>query len=219
MTQLITNSYRYNSAQNFVNSFSKTDVNGNFYYVFAGNHQPYANSVIPSINDDVNDTYVDVYRNMIFGKLVNTTDVSLVINRNEWQSGIVYAMYDDKDTNLSSSTFFVYVNGGSYYHVFKCLNNNNNKISTVQPDFLAIGSDNSYFSPVDGYTWKYMYSVDSTTFDKFSTDKFIPYFANTAVISRAVSGSIEAVKIISTGAGYDNYIVNGYFTTTDIGVG
>jgi hypothetical protein len=219
MTQLITNSYRYNSAQNFVNSFSKTDVNGNFYYVFAGNHQPYANSVIPSINDDVNDTYVDVYRNMIFGKLVNTTDVSLVINRNEWQSGIVYAMYDDKDTNLSSSTFFVYVNGGSYYHVFKCLNNNNNKISTVQPDFLAIVSDNSYFSPVDGYTWKYMYSVDSTTFDKFSTDKFIPYFANTAVISRAVSGSIEAVKIISTGAGYDNYIVNGYFTTTDIGVG
>jgi len=216
--QLIPNTYRYNSAQNFVDSFSQTGANGNYYYVFAGNHQPYANNTIPIIYDDVNNTYVDVYKNMIFGKQAQTTDVSLVIKKYIWTSSTVYAMYDDQDINLSSEIFYVYVFGGSYYHVFKCLNNNNGAPSTVQPDFLAIGSDGVYISPSDGYTWKYMYSFDSTSYDQFATDTYIPYTPNTAVINSAVSGSIEAVKIISTGAGYNNFIVNGYFTTSDVGV-
>lgn len=216
--QLIPNTYRYNSAQNFVDSFNKTGANGNYYYVFAGNHQPYNNSVIPTIYDNVNQTYIDVYRNMIFGKLAKTTDVSLVIKKYQWISGSVYSMYDDQDINLSSEIFYVYVFGGSYYHVFKCLDNNSGAVSTVQPDFLAIGSDGVYTSPTDGYTWKYMYSFDSSSYDQFATDTYIPYTANVEVINSAVSGSIEAVKIISTGSGYNNYIVNGYFSTSDIGV-
>ena len=216
--QLIPNTYRYNTAQNFVNSFKQSGVNGNHYYVFAGNHQLYSNSDIAVINDDVNDTYVDVYRNMIFGKLAQASDASLMIRRVAWTSGTVYDMYDDQDAGLYSKNFFVYVTDGSYYYVFKCLNNNSGGTSTVQPALTSVGDDGLFISPVDNYVWKYMYSVDGSTFSKFSNDTFMPYTANASVISAALAGSIDSVKIIGSGSGYGNYIVNGSFSTSDIGV-
>ena len=216
--QLIPNTYRYNSAKNFVDTFSKAGVNGNHYYVFAGNHQDYSGGGISIINDDTNDTYVDVYRNMIFGKLAEPRDVALMIRRVEWTSDTVYGMYDDKDGGLYSKNFFVYSTDGSYYYVFKCLNNNNGGASTVQPTLTSVGDDGMFISPEDNYVWKYMYSVDGNTFSKFSNDTFMPYVANTAVISAAVAGSIDSVKITNIGAGYGNYVVNGAFSTTDIGV-
>jgi hypothetical protein len=215
---LITNSYRYNSADNFVKTFSSGGVNGNYYYVFAGNHLDYANTTISKIYDNVYTTINDVYKNMIFGKLVQNTDVSLMIRRVPWASGTVYAMYDDKDATLSLKDFFVYVHDGGFYQIFKCLNNNKNGPSTIEPSLSSIGTDGIQYNPTDGYMWKYMYSVDDTTFDKFATDKFIPLVANTTVIDNAVEGSINSIKINGAGAGYNNYIANGTFSVSDIGV-
>ena len=216
--QLIPNTYRYNSAKNFVDSFSKSGVNGNHYYVFAGNHQPYANTDIAVINDDTYDTYIDVYRNMVFGKLAQAQDVSLLVKKVAWVSGTVYDMYDDQDTKLYGKNFFVYVTDGGYYYVFKCLSNNSGQLSTVQPSLSTVGDDGLFISPVDNYVWKYMYSVDGTTFDKFNNDTFMPVVANTIVQSAAVGGSIDSIKIISAGTRYDNYIQNGVFSVSDIGV-
>ena len=215
--QLTPNTYRYNSAKNFVDSFNKMGIDGNRYYVFAGNHQNYA-SGIPAISDNVNDTNVDVYRNMIFGKLAEPEDASLVIRKVEWVSGTVYDMYDDQDTILYSKKFFVSTTDGSYYYIFKCLNNNNGGVSTVPPSLSSTGDDGLFISPVDNYIWKYMYSVDTTTFSKFGNDNFMPYMANSSVINSAISGSIDAVKIISIGSGYGNYIPSGSFSSSDIGV-
>jgi len=121
MTNLIPNYYRSNAAENFVNSFDDTKgVNSNYYYVFAGNHLPYSNNTIPSINDDVNDTTTDVYRNMIFGKKVEPTDVAMMIRRIDYEVNTVYAMYDDQDSELGSKNFFVIVDEGGYYNIFKC---------------------------------------------------------------------------------------------------
>jgi hypothetical protein len=216
--QLIPNTYRYNSAENFVESFINPHQLGGRYYVFAGNHLPYDNSLAPVIYDTTYQTEVDVYRNMIFGKIVSPQDVSLMIRRVQWTAGTVYDMYDDQDNALYAKNFFAYVTDGAYYHVFKCLSNYSGGASTVQPNLPNVGTDGIFISPVDNYIWKYMYSVDGTTFDKFSTDTFMPYVANTQVIANAAVGSIETVKIISTGSGYNNYIVSGSFSTSDIGV-
>jgi hypothetical protein len=215
-TSLIPNYYKYNSAENFIESFSSNGVNGNFYYVFAGNHLPYANSAIPTIYDNVSNTSVDVYRNMIFGKQVQTTDVSLMVARVDYESNIRYDMYDDQDTSLASKNFFVVVNDGGFYNVFKCLNNNSNANSTVSPSITSIGTDGIFYSPVDGYTWKYMYSINNTTFDKFANEKYIPYTANTDVIDNATDGAINSIKINSTGAGYSNYIQSASFVAADV---
>lgn len=215
-TSLIPNYYKYNSAENFVESFSQAGVNGNFYYVFAGNHLPYANSTIPTIYDNVSNTVVDVYRNMIFGKQAQTTDVSLMIRRIDYESNVLYGMYDDQDLSLETKNFFVVVNEGGYYNIFKCLNNNNNANSTVSPSITSVGTDGIFYSPVDGYTWKYMYSVNNTTFDKFSNEKYIPYVANTEVIDNAIPGSINSIKLTATGAGYSNYIQSASFVSSDV---
>ena len=217
MTNLIPNYYRSNAAENFVNSFDDTKgVNSNYYYVFAGNHLPYSNNTIPSINDDVNDTTTDVYRNMIFGKKVEPTDVAMMIRRIDYEVNTVYAMYDDQDSELGSKNFFVIVDEGGYYNIFKCLNNNNGANSTVTPSLFSIGSDGIFYSSVDGYTWKYMYTITNTDYDRFSTDKYIPFSSNSYVVSNAVPGAIDSIKVTGIGAGYDNYIEQAYFSTSDI---
>jgi hypothetical protein len=214
-TSLIPNYYKYNAAENFVDSFSQTGVNGNFYYVFAGNHLPYTNT-IPTIYDNVSNTAIDVYRNMIFGKQVQSTDVSLMIRRIDYESNKPYEMYDDQDRALGDKDFFAVVNEGGFYNIFKCLNNNNGANSTVTPSITSVGTDGIFYSPVDGYTWKYMYSVNNTTFDKFSNDKYIPYTANTQVIDNAIDGSIDSVKVTVTGSGYSNYIQDASFISSDV---
>ena len=214
---LITNYYRYNAAENFVKTFNENNgVNTSYYYVFAGNHLPYVGSTIPVIDDNVNDTYIDVYKNMIFGKQVQPTDVSLMIRRVDYETNIPYAMYDDSDSTLNVKDFFVNVDEGGFYNVFKCLNNNSGANSTVVPTISSIGSDGIFYSPVDGYTWKYMYSVNNTQFDKFSTDKYFPYTANNEVIDSAIPGTIDSIKVETTGAGYDNYITQTYFNVSDV---
>jgi hypothetical protein len=214
---LITNYYRYTSAENFVKTFTDLNsVNTNYYYVFASNHLPYEESTIPVIDDNVNDTYIDVYKNMIFGKQVQPNDVSLMIRRVDYESNIPYAMYDDKDRTIDVKDFFVNVDEGGFYNVFKCLNNNNGANSTVVPTISSIGTDGIFYSVVDGYTWKYMYSVDSTSFDKFSNDKYFPYIANNEVIASAIPGTIDSIKVETTGAGYDNYIIQTNFNVNDV---
>lgn len=215
-TSLITNYYKYNSAENFIESFSQNGVNGNIYYVFAGNHLPYDDNEITPLSDNVSNTYVDVYRNMIFGKKVNSTDVSLMVKRIDYESNKVYDMYDDQDASLSTKNFFATVNEGGFYNVFKCLNNNRGNLSTVTPSITLIGTDGIFYSPADGYLWKYMYSISTNNYDKFSNDKYIPYIANNQVISNAVDGSIESVRINSIGSGYSNYIDNISFVNSDV---
>jgi hypothetical protein len=217
--QLIPNTYRYDSAKSFVSSFTETNVNGNFYYAFAGNHLDYPTTQIPAIYDSVKQTTNDVYRNMIFGKRIQNTDVSLMIRKIEYRIGIVYDMYDDQDENLSVKNFYVSVDAGSYFHIFKCLNNNFGKASTVIPSVNDVGTDGIFYSPIDGYTWKFMYSVDISTYNKFSTDKYIPYVDVPSVINSAVAGEIDAIKIVSAGANYNNYLTgSAYFTVADVNV-
>lgn len=219
---LIPNFYRYNAAQSFKDSFDTSDIDDGietkYYYVFAGNHLNYSNTAIPTISDNVYDTEIDVYKNMIFGKLVKPEDVSLMIRKIEYESGKIYAMYDDKDPTMSSKDFYTVVDEGEYYNVFKCLNNNNMSASIVQPTLYSVGSDGILYSPVDGYSWKYMYSIDFLTYDNFHTDKYIPLVVNNYVTSIATKGSIDSIKIIGSGAGYSNYIPEAYFTASDINV-
>ncbi len=64
-----------------------------------------------------------------------------------------------------------------------------------------------------------MYSITKAEYEKFATTNYIPVVANTTVEAAAIPGTIEVVDIITRGKGYDNYINNGIFRTTDISVG
>lgn len=189
--------------------------NESAYYVFAARHIEYdtGDLPVPTPTDDYANNTINIYDNMIFGKRVTPSDVINMIPRNEWVSNTSYTMYDDTDSLLYNKQFFASVNTGSSFDVYKCIYSNG--YSTVAPS----GTDLNVFETSDGYMWKYMYTAPSSLMSKFSTTTHIPVSPNTSVIEAAADGSIEAIKILESGQGYDNYLTGTFSSATDIKVG
>ncbi len=214
--KLATSSYKLHVARQLLESISEEANTA--YYVFASNHVPRNSSEVPDIVDDIDTVYFDSYSNMEFGKRVSANDVSLVIRNIPYESNVVYSMYDHSDDTFKTEDYYVVVNASSFYHVFKCLDNNRANTSTVEPDFAHInGANTSVYQTADGYRWKYIYSVGSSIARKFETDEWFPYTANSTVASQAVSGAIDIIRVDGEGSGYDNYS-SGTFTTGAIRV-
>lgn len=208
--QIITKKLNVQAAESFLG----TVVNDNAVYVFAAKHTPYgeiSDDVIPNPRDSYVGSTVNVYDNMLFGKRVNDSLISLMVPRYDWQSNTTYAMYDDIDSDLYNKPFYACVNAGSFYHIYKCLYNNNGGPSTVEPT----GTDRLVFeTPEDNYIWKYIYSIPDTIMTKFGTSDHIPLVPNTNITT--TDGSIEVIAIEAGGGGYDNYFTGSFESASDI---
>jgi hypothetical protein len=201
------------------------------YYSFVGDHISSGETEQEIIQPDssYNSLSIETYRNMIFGKRLSQNDMKFVIQRYDWIANTIFAKYDDEDINLFNKNFYTVTDEGEFKHVYKCLNNANNSPSTAQPVFNDITTDDFYYESSDGYLWKYMYSINSVDFAKFSTQKFIPVIANNDVQAAAVPGTIDVIKIQTderfgstislNGKNYNNYLTNVLFTDADVTVG
>lgn len=216
--RLVTELFKTHMARQLVESL--TEQSNTAYYMFTGKHTQYpdGDTTVTQPVDTIQSLYIDSYENMLFGKKITSSDVKHMIPRNTWTSGTVYSMYEHDNADLFTEDFFVVVNEASLYHVFKCLYNNGGVASTIEPNFADTSADDTFYETSDGYQWKYMYTVDSTTFNKFSTLDFMPVVESANVSGNAVSGAIDVITVTSGGAGYDNYI-SGQFNSTDIKVG
>lgn len=219
---LITHIFKNHSAEQIIESVFEPD--STVYYVYAANHMPYSGNTIPEPTNSQADLIANTYSNMIFGKRVTAADVKLMIRRIDWTSNTVYDMYDHNDSTLFDKDFYVLVDEGAFYHVYKCLYNNNGEESLIQPVFAhstqesdLFDTNDGYYKTSDGYQWKYMYSIDEATFNKFATDNYIPVTANTVVVDAAVDGAIDVIKVDAGGSRYDNYF-NSSFTGDDLRV-
>lgn len=203
-TQIISKKLHVSSASDFIDSVKTDDA----YYVFAAKHTQYASgdSPVPTPTDSVQNNFISIYDDMLYGKRVATSDIVPMIPRYDWTSGTTYAMYDDTDSALQTKQFYAISNTGSQYHVYKCLYNDANTASTEEPT----GTDNDAFETADGYIWKYMYSANSFIEGKFSTTTHFPVTANTSVTGNAVPGSIEVINVDDGGAGYRNYLLSSF---------
>src|SRR6056300_115114 len=164
------------------------------YYSFIGDHVT-DGSTLDEINaplETIRKMNTEAYRNMIIGKKLTNEDFKFVVNRHDWTANTVYTMYDDTEQDLFNKNFFVVVDEDAFKHVYKCLYNANGAPSTVKPLFqdarydaeLFVSGDD-YYETNDGYQWKYLYSIDSSTFNKFATQKYIPIVANTTIQDNA----------------------------------
>lgn len=215
--QLITNYFRLHNANQFRESVSETA--NSVYYVFAGYHSTYpsGDSVIPEITNTVDAGFYDPLQETVFGKRVTPSDVAILTSRYNWTTNTYYSAYRSGDI-LTDAQYYVCVDGGASFHVFKCLDNNANTVSTIEPDVTQTSPDDEYYSTSDGYVWKYMYSVDSATFNKFATTDYMPVVANNQVVGNAVSGSIDSVVVSFKGSNYNTFLTN-TFISTDLRVG
>lgn len=216
-TQLITNYFRLHNVKQFKESIN--EAANSVYYVFAARHTPYAggDSSIPSVVNSLQSTYYEPYTEMVFGKRVSPNNVVVVAPRYNWTTNTVYTSFRG-DVDLTGEPYYVCVNAGSSYSVFKCLDNNGNTVSTIQPDATQTAPNDDYYSTSDGYVWKYMYSVDSTTFNTYATDHYIPVIANSQVVGNASPGAIDIITVDYAGSNYNTYLSN-TFISTDLRVG
>ena len=213
-TQIVSKRLHVTNTLDFVDDVTEY----NAFYVFAARHIPFAggDTPVPIPTDTIASNYIDIYNDMLFGKKVSNTDITPMAPRHDWTSNTVYAMYDDTDANLYSKAFYATVNTGSQYHVYKCLYNDGNTASTVEPS----GTDADSFETSDGYIWKYICSANDVTMAKFATADYMPIVPNTSIAAAATPGSIEVIKVEDGGVGYNNYIVAGHFeTAADVRVG
>jgi hypothetical protein len=152
---------------------------------------------------------------MLFAKSVELNDVSFMVPRVDWTYGTVYNRYDHESTALYDTAFYVNVDSGSGYDVFKCLSNAGGIPSTSAPELAQTSASDDVYETSDGYQWKYMYSISNAEFDKFATADYVPIIDNANVVANAVHGSIDYIDVSYEGSNYDSY-TNGAFQSVTV---
>ena len=222
MPAIITNKFRIHNAEQFSESFS--EASPNVYYMMLGRPQAFATSTrgdsrtdnegsdsAPLTPADAIETEFFTFDDAIAAKKVTSSDTSFVIPRRNWTTGTVYDYYrpdygrritggtstqtaNSGATNLFDSTFYVM---SSAFNVYKCLDNNGNANSTVEPT----GTSTSILTTGDGYKWKYMYTLSASQQANFLSTDFMAVETNSTVSSASVDGAINIVKIKTAGSG------------------
>jgi hypothetical protein len=189
MAAIITDQLRILNARNFVAGVQSST---NSYYAFIGlpNATDYESTwdiTPPSPKDNLNESN-DYWDTMLAMKKINSSDVSQVIRKNVWSSGVTYDMWRNDisrdNPSLPSGSFDIY--SANYYvmnsdfRVYICLYNN----ATVENNFQGGPSlDEPTFTDLepraagssgDGYIWKYLYTIKPSQAIKFDSTDYIP---------------------------------------------
>jgi hypothetical protein len=258
MPALISEQFRIHNAKQFEEAFSEASPTN--MYFFIGRPQPWDTTPVAGVTSyigqssgsqhsvsyladpDENNppTPIDsfnyeseIFDDMISLKKVQSTNVRLVIPRNDWTSGVTYSMYRpnysadykansaaENASHLYSAKFFVVHN----YKVYKCIHNGSSpaNVNGVPSTVAPTGTGTGIIGPLaDGYMWKFMYSIGTDDVLKFYTNTYVPtpaaWGTGTAgdptngvdVKAAAVSGSINNIVIKNGGSGYtDNTYTN-----------
>ena len=233
MPAIITNKFRINNAEQFSESFSETASQVYYLGIGRpqpfgtatradGRTDYEGTDAAPNTPADSMGREFYTFDDLVAAKRVQSSDVSFVIPRRNWTAGIVYDTYSHDigeyttgstsvrktstsgATTLFDSTFYVL---SSARNVYKCLDNNGGATSTDEPT----GVSTSVITTTDSYKWKFMYTLSAAQQANFLSTDFMAVSPNSNpssdqsnVISAAVDGSIDVVKIKTPGSGGTN---------------
>jgi hypothetical protein len=233
MPAIITSKFRINNAEQFSESFSEASPEN--YYLGIGRPQAWATQTRGDLRTENQGTdsgaitpfdsvieELNTFDDLLAIKKFSSSDVSFVIPRRNWSSGTVYDYYrhdygnriTGTTTTLTSNSGATVLHDATFYvlttdrNVYKCLYNNNNAASTVQPS----GTSVNIITTADGYKWKYMYTLSASQQANFLSTDFMAVSTDATVSSSAVDGAINVAIIKSAGSGG----TNGTFTAIPI---
>ena len=208
MTAIITNKFRKESCDRFINDVINSETD---YFIGIGKTDkwpdteelpedsqlfsaPYPNGTI--IEDS------DVLDNLI--SLVRVTTQDRLIPKNSWQSGRNYKVYDPYDP----LTFDLEVNQYPSYitindNIYVCLANNDGNASTVSPgaSYNTFDTVNHVLKTTDGYVWAFL--QNNVVSSPFYTEQFIPVnpdLVDKSSAKAATGGLIYNFKIENGGS-------------------
>ena len=223
MAAIITDQLRILNAKNFV---AGVQSSSNSYYTFIGvpnptDYQSDWDTSPPSPIDNFEQDDNVYWDGMLALKKISPSDISQVVRKNTWTSGVTYDMWrnDISRNNASqpSGTFNIY--NANYYvlnsdfRVYICLYNNANPENNFQggpsldePTFTDL-EPRSAGSSGDGYIWKYLYTISPSQAIKFDSTNYIPvptdWYTNSNYApvrtNAASSGQLKVVTIRNRG--------------------
>jgi hypothetical protein len=189
-------------------------------FQYAGNTtaQISISATTPVYNTDINAVYTSESQ-MLFGKKIANGDIVPMIKNIPWTNNTIYTRYDNTQ-DISLSNFYVVCNtsvGGSI-NIYKCIDNNSNGYSTIQPSLVQPTS----FTTTDGYTWRYITTISNFAYQRWglpltSVTQYIPVYSNGTIVAGAYKQSgVEVVAITNAGSGYvyTNGVVNAIISST-----
>ena len=174
MAAIITDQLRILNAKNFVAGVQSST---NSYYAFIGlpnstDYQTDWDTNPPSPRDNLNESN-DYWDTMLAMKKIGTSDVSQVVRKNNWSSGVTYDMWRNDisidQQSLPSGVADIYdanyyVMNSDYQSLYLSFNNANPENnfqggpSLDEPTFTDL-EPRAAGSSGDGYIWKYLYTI------------------------------------------------------------
>mgnify|MGYP003132710821 FL=1 len=224
MAAIITDQLRIVNANNFVAGVQSSQ---NSYYAFIGMPNPADYSSTwdsdPPAPKDSFSQADDYYDTMLACKRINSADISQVVRKVKWTSGITYDMWRNDITrdnpSQPSGAFDIYSANyyimNSDYRVYACLfnnanpeNNNQGGPSLDEPTFTDL-EPRAAGSSGDGYIWKYLFSVRPSQAIKFDSTGYLPvpddWFTSASYSpireNASSSGQIKIATITNRGVG------------------
>ena len=233
MPAIITDRFRIHNSEQFQEAFS--EGSGNTMYLGIGRPQAFATATRGDARtnnegtdtapltpgDNVNAQHFP-FDDMLAVKKIAASDVTFAVPRRNWTTGTTYDIYrHDYGDRITGTTTAQTSNSGvstlfdaSYFvlttarNVYKCLDNDGNTASTVEPT----GTSTAVQTLADGYKWKYMYTLTASQQSNFLSTDFMAVATDSTVSSAAVAGAIDIIKIKTAGSGG----TNGTHTNIDI---
>ena len=185
--------------------------NTSHYYAFGSNPVAYSGGTTPNVaNNDYDTLFINDWQ-MLFGKKITGSDIVPVIEKNTWAANSVYSMYNNLSNTVNTTNDFYVITEpsiiGGAYHVYKCIDNANGSYSTVDPSSISIPTQPTTFKTLpDNYKWRYIYSISSKNYEKFSSADYAPVYTNATIASTATNyAGVEVVQIVNGGIGYSTY--------------
>ena len=187
--------------------------NTSYYYAFAANPIPYESTAPAVANNDYSTMFINDWQ-LLFGKKLANSNFFPVITKNIWITNTVYNRYDNtSNTMYANNNYYVICQPasiGGAYHVYKCIDNANGSVSSVDPSSIGTPTQATTFQTGDNYKWRYITSISSQNYSNFSTENYAPIYPNNSIVSGAFTYSgVEVVMINNPGSGYSSY-ANGY---------
>jgi hypothetical protein len=222
MPAIITDKFRTHNSEQFQEAFSETS--GNTMYLGIGRPQAFATATRGDARtnnegtdtapltpaDNLNAQHFP-FDDLMAAKRIAASDITFAIPRRNWTTGTTYDIYrHDYGEYATGTTTAITANSGAstlhdsaFYvltaarNVYKCLDNDGNTASTVEPT----GTATTVLTTSDGYKWKYMYTLSASQQANFLSTDFMAVATNSTVSSAAVDGAINICKIKTAGSG------------------
>jgi len=203
---VLTINQKLDQVNNFINSIKDSK---NSYYFFVGKAEPWRDgngnvdeTQVPAANNSLAQVEQSTYKDIVYGKLIESSDVISIARRYNWTNNTIYTRYNNNDPDIYNKNFYVVTDANE---VYKCIDNGRTPNypfgvpSVVKP---SITQTSGTFRTYDNYTWKYMFTCDPSQYNKFQTKDYIPVTPNNDVITNSVNGTIDSITLINGGENY-----------------